>query len=615
MSTQNQAIIQELREICNNCSDKRADSSANYYGNAFEARFLNTTETWQARRLIFQTAEMIEKRLVRVATDALDGVKYKWHEWLPGQVRSGDKRRCFFDPQELKAKLFEKSVNTEMLYIHRKDCMKRYIGSKFQDGQNNHPVFFRSGDSLMTVEESQASITSIMMYDNGAMASAIDGNIVLGDYRSNEGEGTMLNGVKSKFDAVDGVIKQALIQIDNAYYQTVDVTIPAIGDGCVYVGAGQQISDSFSTVAELVAYINQLADNVTGDVGVTATVITATVEESVIRLIANTVTGDAYGGNGLDLFYSAECDISECTVPLAGTVIQDKMPYSENPCGVPFQKITEDNFFDLFKGYIIKFRKDLSRLSEYGGDDYSGKDWYIAHDPDLLLEKQSAEIEKFCGCSEPEAQLDRYNALFPRFESLRCLTGTGLFFMTFAENILVLTNFEANDLANTRIWHDMDCGHIKSKNEVCIGVLLLDAAMFMTNACDSFFHKKIGPAYKPENMLHLCEEIRSDCAARIFTDVLDTDVCYTLEEDDTYTLKLSDETPDGDDAVDSVEWTVYFSDGTPTAQPLVQAQDVEIEDLTLAQKDAISLITYTVTYASGKTCTANINALEITECA
>lgn len=601
----NTTTIDALRQICENCTTRETDK---FIGNQrFEARVLDREESFAARRGILETSQMMSNGLMVAVPDAIDGKEWKWEEILPGVVHSRAtgglaKTECGFDPQALKKKHAIKRQQTERMYIHREECMLTYIGSTLQEGAtSNGPVYIRNNDDVISIAESRGLVIDLMVNDMRSMARAVDGNSVLGNWAGDGATGTIVNGGASQYPHFDGIIKQALLQGNNTYYAAVDVTLPAVGAGAYFIKYYGQFSSSATTVADVVTAINSLRVDSTGEYLYSATALGA----NVIRITANNAEASAYGEGMIQVYYSATGQVTDCDDFLSATIVENPMPYAEDPLMFNYSAIDESNFYDYFKDVVKEWRFKMSRLYENGMMPQNLGTPYIAIDPLIVIEKDFSMLRELCGCENAGERMNTLDGMFPRFVGLKVLEGSGLWFMTFPTNVVYLTNFTADILGVTKIWHDADCDLVKSKNEMVGNILVLDFALFATNAKGSFFESALTAPYQVENIPHLAHDIRKNTIQGYTSDVPRALASVTHKAGTvagTVDLRLQDVSnlPNGL-TVTAWNWVVYTSDGTTgTQQPATQVADVTV-NMTDAEFAAIQMIALTATFSDGTT--------------
>ena len=585
----------KLRTLCTECATSATNK---YVGDCqFEARALSKTESAGARYGLMENAQTLGERLFTIMEGGLDGREWTFSEFVPGQVRSRgngglSKMDCDFDPQTFETKRHKKKLNTELLYIHRKECMSKYIGSIYQGEQASDGLAFHSSSRLSEVKNSQRLFIDLMMYDYAAMSKALDGNNVLGNFGGSKGT----NAGITAFPSYDGVIKQALQNGTATYYNEVTITLPEIGEGCLYLECNGDISPA-DDAADLVAQINELCVDITGKFPYSAVVG----EGGVITIIANYPEGKAYGAGALQIFYSPTCELAGCDTPLEAVTVQCAMSWSQQPLLFDYNEgINCDNFFDYFVGKLKEINKKCIELTEDSSSFDSG---YIAIDPLLLADKDFAEIQRLCNCANADAQNSAYNALFPRFVGLNVLKGTGLWYWSTTANLVFLTNTNADILNNTEIWYDRDCGHIKMRNEMLGNALVVDFNKFATNALGSPFAAKLNAPYEPENLPHYNGDLRSDacespCAAGSNGGAACVTLCCPTEEGGDCKVILEDKSVYAEgDSLGEIVWAVYGSGEYTLSE---QAANVEVA-VPAGDCAGIQFVTSTVTTTLGET--------------
>jgi hypothetical protein len=235
----------------------------------------------------------------------------------------------------------------------------------------------------------------------------------------------------------------------------------------------------------------------------------------------------------------------------------------------------------------------------------------------LLVDKDFALIEKLGACCDTgERQIQLIDQMMPRFEGLKVLEGTGLWYMTFPSNFIYLTNLNADILGVIKTWHDNDCDKVKGKLEMLGNVLIADFAMVATNAKGSSFESALKSAHVPENLPHLCEDVRQNCVGGSADSafVVRAETCVTIDEGaDTAVVSLQDDSivPNGD-SIASVVWTFYDAAGTPVT-PAAQTTNTTVSTTNTIYQ-TLTLLTYQVTTTNGLTNTITIPVTSIVNC-
>lgn len=279
------------------------------------------------------------------------------------------------------------------------------------------------------------------------------------------------------------------------------------------------------------------------------------------------------------------------------------MPYAEQPLLFNYSAIDESNFYDYFKDVVKEWRRQMIRLFENNMLPEAMGQPYIAIDPLILAEKDFAFLRELCGCENAGTIVDNLERMFPRFVGLKVLEGSGLWYMTFPSNVIYLTNFSADILGVTKIWHDADCDLVKSKNEMVGNVIVADFALFATNAKGSFFESALTPAYQMENIPHLQPECRSNAISGFSIDRARALASVTYAAGaaaGTVDLRLQEVAllPVGV-TVSTWNWVVYTANNTTgTQQPASQVQDVTV-NMTDAEFAAIQMVGLTLTFSDG----------------
>lgn len=596
--------IESLRQICNNCDHTKTDK---WIGNQrFEARTLDRVSSIAARYGTLATSQMSQNNLMFVYDNALDGAEWKWEEMKPGYVQSRstgglNKFECGFDPQQLKKKMHKKRQETERMYIHREECMLHYIGSTLQDASNSTGLnLIRNNDDILTVQEQRGLVTELMVNDFRSLARAIDGTNALGNF-SGENTGSVVNNSASLYPHYDGLIKQTLQQANAAFYASVDITMPAVGAGAYFVKWNGDWTGSFTSVGDVVAAINVLALDVTGELPYSASEITP----SVIRVTANEAEDDVYGLGHLEIYYSATGSVTDCSAHLDATIVENTMPYAEQPLLFNYSAINEANFYDYFKDVIKQWRRKMTQLFEDGRIPDRLNQPYIAIDPLLLIEKDFAVLNELQTLDNALEKVNRLEQMFPRFVGLKVLEGTGMWYMTVPDNIIYLTNVSSPDLPVTEIWYDRDCGKVKSRNETLGNVLVADFSLIATNAKGSTYESNLKPAYQPLNLPHLDAGLSRN-SINSTSDVFRAGAGVTYETvGANIQVNLSDATivPAGR-TIATYNWTIYDAAGG-TFAPATQAANVTVTD-TPANFGTFVFVVLLITLDDGSTDTVVI---------
>jgi len=612
--------LQVVRELCGSC--RTSPTSKEICGTPFEARHLNKTQSVAARYGVLESSQLISEGLAVIFPGALDGAEWNWEEIIPAMVQSRatgglSKFECGFDPQSFKRKHHKKTQRTERLYIHHKECMLNYIASTLQENdRSTAPVYIRNTDSIIEVSQNQAFVVELMMTDMRSMARAIDGNSVLGNWAGNNGgEGAVTpqtgSGIQA-FPHFDGAIKQSLLQGDNTYYPSVDVALPAIaGSAAYFVKSGPSWKGAYTDVATLVTGLNELALDITGKQPYSA----VDLGSNNIRVTGSDPEANVYSLDALQIFYAEDGTVTTCSQSLEATVVQNAMPYSEEPILFQYTDINSLNFYDYFKDVIRTIRRKVVSLYDSGMAPESVlRRQYIAIDPLIYAEKDFAALQELCGCENAGEKLSILDRMFPRFVPYKALEGTGLWYWTTQDNFIVLTNAESDKLHNTEIWYDQNCGDVKSRNEMLLNAIIADFSLFATNALGSPFHDNLTDPYQPENLPHLAPDCQRNtvCGASSSNKAI-ANVCYEYDEtEDEYTLTMEDNSSVSQGlTITAYEWTVYL--GAATAQPAVQASDVEVV-LTPAQYEALTLVTMKITLSDTSELFANVPGSQIEIC-
>lgn len=600
--------ITALRELCTACEATQTDK---FVGNQrLYARNLNVVESNGARRGILATSQMGDMGLMTVYPNAIDGAEFKWEEVIPAIVQSRStgglsKTECGHDPQSLKVKNHLKRQYTERLYIHRAECMLKYIGSTYQGSAGSGPKYIGDGDSLLKVSSNTDLIVDLFVQDARSFAKAIDGSVILGNFTGDNQTGIVNSGL-STYPHFDGVLKQISQNADAAYYATVDVTLPTVGAGAFFVKWYGTWIGSGTTTASLVTLINAVV-NEAGD----AMFSSYDKGTNVLRVTANNEEQEVYGMGLLEVYYGSTGTIDSCDLALDATIIENPMPYAEQPLLFDYSEtISATNFYSYFRDVIKAWQKHVIQLSENGSDLFSGERAYIACDPLLLVDKDFAYLEELGSGYNQDNTKNYLEGIFPDFKGIKVLEGTGLWFMTFSSNLVFLTNMDGTQ-PQMGVWYDQDCDKVKGRMEMLGNVLVLDHAAFASNVKNSPFENILRDPYSPENLPHLAPECRSDsitgysayasrAAARVTVAANASDWDIRLQDTSILTEGRT---------ISTYAWTFYVATGTGAIQPASQVADVTTL-FTTAQKAAVVNVTLVITLDNGDTDTVVIPAAE-----
>lgn len=596
-------------KLCNSCT--RNSPSTDVGGRQFRAARLSRDASIQARYGTLRFSQLVQNRMVTVHSDAYDGMKMTWGEFIGRGVQSRatgglSKFDCGFDPSEYGFKETERTVNTELLYIHSEDCMKHFVGSKFMSGQDGYPQFI-FGDNTITAGNTNALEVEVMASTMENMVYAIDGTSVLGNWAGDNRKGdVVMDGKKALYPHFDGAIKQALLNGRATSFHTVDVQLPALtGGDCYFIECHGQ-KDKATDLAGSVAAINLLSVDVTGKKPYSA----IDKGSNVVRITANEAEMIAYGRDGLKIYYSPDGTFNSCDAPLSGKVVTPAMAYSEEVIDFKYDVITEEGSLDYWKAVEKRISIRMGDLFRGMMPDMGFE--YFACDPNILVEYEWALWSKFCQCEDPQAQKRFLETMgrAPRipYEPLR---NTGLWFWTFQSNLHFLTNITASaNLANTKTWYDDDCDTIKHKSELLAGLMVGNFSLFATNAFGSPFEEALNAPYQPENIPHLSDENRPDaiqCATLGWSPL--ADVCWEVSATTgSVDLMLKNETANLPEGA-TFSWTIY----TASSLPVTLTDENPVSTITDAELNDIVTIEFTIT-VDGDSQTTVIPATAIYEC-
>jgi len=607
-------VISAFRELCNQC--ETAKTGKEFQQGMFYAKRFNTIQTRALRQGMLQLSQTIGDGMFTVVDGVIDGAKITFSDFFGGKVRSRgtgglDKFSCGRDVQKLKRKLREKTQSTERMYIHRDYCMLNYIGAEGVQG-----FYFQDGARISTIKQSMGLATTLLMYDFSSHASNLDGTNLYGNFELN-GRGEAPAGATAEYKHYDGVFKQMLQQAAAVYYPAVSVELPTIAAPAKYVVRHGGLPVGFyDTVAEVEAAINSLCLDVRD-----VRPYSAVLDGNTITIASCDPTCMFYNDDDLNITISEDGTFDGCADFLQATVIQNAMPtaHVEQPCIFDeSEKINKTNFYQYFVDKLQTIRSKMVGLSETGriNDGMFGADQYIAIDPQLYYLMDFARLEAMCGCSDNANQRQSvWDSLLPRFIPVKAMEGTGHWLWSSRQNLIFMTNENAN-IPDVEMWYDPNCGMVKSNTEMVGNVLVIDYNLTACNLGGSKFEEKLFAPYAPQNLPHLCPEVRTNCCVNGGSSMMQTTITGEkeyVEASDDYNLNLESSivVPDGD-SVTTVEWVVNFSTGGATAP--VTGENVQITGLTEAQVTNISIIQATVTFASGEVSMFYLPGSKVTDC-
>lgn len=607
----NQAAISALRDVCN--LGFTSMTNKEYGGQQLQARTLTGDLSFQARYGMLRASQVISSGGVTTYDNTLDGQRWEWREFIGGNVRSRgngglSKFDCGLDPEMMKSKMKTKTITTERMYIHRNECMLRYIGSILQGGEMGAPNIIGNGDSLNQVAENTNLMDALMEYDMHEMIKEIDGTMLLGnwgyDQRTTD---TPERKSASKYAHFDGFIKRTLQQMDATRYAAVEIDVPAqSGDGVYYIKYNGQFLQTASTVTELTAKINELRIDIKGSTPFNA----SNTSGNKITIVTGNPRLDAYGDNSLLVYYSSTGTRDKCDKPVLATILECKMAYVEDPLCFEFSSINNNNWFDYWRDVMKKMRGKTLDVYNEGNTNGTLGAHNVFIDPQLLIEGEFAVFEQLKTYENAERIIQGTNSILPRFIPVNRMTGTGLWFSSYSNNLGFFTNTSDPSLSDIMIDYDSRDQVVFSRNEALGNVLVADYNFCATNAKGSEFESNLTTPMTPQNLPHWAKEIRSD--AIVVDYAKDTfDVRANVSYDATAgTLRLLDQslTP-SDDSVASYEWKVYF-ETLGSASPATQEKDTTVA-VTQANRETIAYISLKVVLASGEEDTIIIPEEEI----
>ena len=602
-------VITALREICEQC---HASPTNAYLGeNQFRARHMDRTMSVEARYGLMSGAETIGKGLVIAdTTGSLDGAVKEYFEIIPGRVQSrvtnggkDYKTECFIDTQPFQVKSYEKYMKCEVIYIHRKFCMKNYIGTILQGrrGQSagGFPVFIGSSDSLQSIAENTDLAVEMFMYDAHSFFRGIDGCNVLGNF-TGEGKDLTDGSALAQYPHWDGIIKQILQNDGGVWYPEVTLDLPVLEEGQMYWMNWSGNSFCFETADKLVEGLNAACVDVSGEFP-----FAASYKEPTLNIVGTIPTSEVYGTFvGLEIFVAESLD--GCVTSLPATVVQCPMDYVENGIICDYNEIINcENFHDYFLAKMKMINKHCLSLSQNGMDPNIGYAPFVI-DPLLLIDMEVDVIKRLCACLNGGDQTNAIQAYLPDFVGLEVLKGTGLWYWGPVDNFIFNTTADDHRLGNFKVGYDEKCEEVYTKMNAVGGITVMDFGKCATNAKNSPFSKKLLPPQTSRNLPHACPKLRQDC----YTPFCSKDENATVKagaevtlnpaevEGGDCTIFLDDNslTPAGVE-VASVVWTLNFAGADPLEN--TDGENVEIT-LTPEQCDSLVTVEYEITTDTGE---------------
>lgn len=366
-------------------------------------------------------------------------------------------------------------VNTNK---HLKLCPREFVGKSLQD---------LIGDRMTDFDEFQdTDLADILV---GAIVEKYNTEFVAKFILL-----AVWNNAGENMHGDDGVLAKAYYAWKGQYFQTIQFDLSALESGktLVAIVGGNKYSlsvlssggNSSLTVLDFVNWINDLKESkdYLYNASVSGLIVTVVSKFATAKIRLRVGIVD----DGVEPNWSGPTCSPESTVPT--TVLQNAMPINDVPLLFKYETIDETNFVALFKKYTKEFTRYLHRN---GFTDVSIADIKIGIDPELMLERDDAITGKYLAGGIAIDFMTQIGLAESRFKPLNALNGTGLFFMTIEENILVLgdTSNEGNGLPGTGNVKIMDIcdGEFAVIFDNPIGSAVEIFGAFASNLCDSYF--------------------------------------------------------------------------------------------------------------------------------
>ena len=601
--------IDKINALCGKCGTKTDLACGNDY---FVSHKLNKEQSTAVRRLQVLASDAFNSRAFRVVDGSLHGKVIVRTELDEPTVKGRSNGvlsylDCARDPQGFSGRREERTVSTEMLYIHRDICARQQIGSdRVGTGR-----YFSENSTLEDISQNRGLLNELLVVDSRAMIKAWDGHALMGNWQGANGATDVLDTANKyyghRFPNLDGAAKQILLQKDNCYFSTVLVTLPEAGaTGAYFLELNCKLYGEYATIAELLTAINMMCDDVTGD-----RYYSATLEGTdKIKIVSNRPTYAAYGPSALEIRFSEAGEYSRCGDVIACEVVQGYMPFEQTPfCKDYSTPITKENWEDYWVEVLCDLQ--LHCLNNDRNDSWTDdRDWIVMIDPRLAVFMNFSRLQVLCEKENAELYLNELGSMMPRFVPTRALLGTGGWVATTRFNFEIHTN-TMDQVGRIKTWYDDDCKTVKSDNEMIMGIFVNNFCNTATNLVDSAFHKAVkdAPVHEPLNLPHLQPKVQmNSCNPESLctpTTVLQASGSVCVDDsNDPCVLKFDNTSASSaSDPIDPTQtaWVIKFIDGSEA--PVVDAGDSVSVELTAAEKEMIAFIEITVTTVGGDTST------------
>ena len=617
-----QEIAKEtMRGICSDCKPRHANSCLG------EARQFNKFQSEALRYGVLESTETLDRLSPTIFTGILDGITWETQQFGDIRVKSRSNGQytigtCGFDPEfTFKIKRKSKKAHVELLYIHLSFCNKDFIGTEFHGGG---PGTNNSTNSLQFIDANRSLSANTENYDVfewlaiekvfPAMARAIDGNLVFGDFTGDfRGELTkeFVQGRSkglSQYSAIDGWLKQAWQHAGSVQQPCTVVHVPeTLEEGqCYWIeiddaaigGQGGGNIDAFETPQEVVEYLNTFCTNVTQKYPYTASLT----EDGDIKIIGSVAHQCIYG-TGLLHIYVAE-SINACTDALPHTVVVPDSIRTETAKFCDFWEFqAAPSKKDYFAEKVCWISDMCAELDS--GETIDSSDLIVAIDPLCMNQMDKEDLTACETCNNWEERNALRQRLQPTYVPLRIMHGSKIWFATTRGNLVVLTNVNDPRLGETNQWFDPECQTINMRKEMVLGAAIADEGKFFSNIKNSGFVAKLHPPQEP-----IIKDCPTECD-RPIQDRFKVRACVTktCNPDGTASLLIEDNSvcPTGV-GITEVNVTIYQLDGSKiVVAPLTEVGSVNATvPLTEEQCKALTYVNYAVTTTEGEIKETNV---------
>lgn len=490
--------LQLVREI--GCSDDCSKQIPINKGLPLPCKEWNDMESALLRMLALEDNQLFASGFVTKVdrSNLADNLRIKKRMIDVGEIRVEDngarkKTECKFNYEGIEYDEFEKTFYTVNTNKHLKMCPREIIGTKLQDFVGDSLQDFNNEDFEET-DMADIIVTQIIeKYQRQFVAKFVLLSVWEGEAENQHGD--------------DGIMAKAYYQSKGQFYETYEYDLSGVTTGQTLnaIVGGKKFVEEFDTYGSLVALLsafvdwlnsledrrqkiyNATFDDTNGTVTVAANHITQKID---LRIVVN---------DGTPVDWGSSCLVSEEVAP---TCLQNVMPINDKPLLFKFEEITEDNFATLFKKYVKEFVRYMHRN---GFDDITMDSVLIGIDPELMLERNDQINCKIIQGGVQPNFMDLIGLSQDKFVPLNALSGTGLFFMTVPNNIMIFDDAanDANGIPGR--------GRVRVK-ETCedevavifdnpIGSAVEHWGLFAANLCDSWFvqHYKLDEREPYEN--------------------------------------------------------------------------------------------------------------------